>query len=56
MRPFFVGDNMILRYKQGFTEKIIDVESAELEDVYNCEVKNGIWRFKDNGSDNKGTN
>ena len=55
MRPFFVGDKMILRYRQGFTEKIIDVESAELEDVYNCEVKNGVWRFKD-GSNNKGTN
>lgn len=54
MRPFFVGDNMILRYRQGFTEKIIDVDYAEIEDFFSCEAKQGIWRFK-NGNDNKRT-
>jgi hypothetical protein len=46
---------MILRYRQGFSEKIIDVDYAEIEDFLQCEVKQGVWRFKD-GSYNKGTN
>lgn len=38
---------MTIRYKQDFTEKIIDVEYIEIEDVDIAEVKDGKWVFKD---------
>lgn len=38
---------MVLRIKQGFTEKIIDADYIEIEDVDIAEVKDGKWVFKD---------
>lgn len=38
---------MTIRYKQGFTEKIVEVDYLEIEDAKETEVKNGKWVFKD---------
>lgn len=38
---------MTIRYRQGFTEKVLDVEYLEIEDVDIAEVKDGKWVFKD---------
>lgn len=38
---------MILRIKQGFTEKVLDAEYLEIEDVDIAEVKDGKWVFRD---------
>lgn len=38
---------MVLRIKQGFTEKIIDADYVEIEDVDAAEVKDGKWVFRD---------
>lgn len=45
---------MILRYKVGFMEHIIDAERVEIEDVGIAEVKDGKWLFKDDGITLKG--
>ena len=38
---------MTIRYKQGFTEKIINVDYIEIEDMEQAEVKEGKWVFRD---------
>lgn len=38
---------MVLRIKQGFTEKIIDADYVEIEGMEQAEVKDGKWVFKD---------
>lgn len=38
---------MTIRYKQGFTEKIVEVDYLEIEDAKETEVKKGKWVYED---------
>lgn len=37
---------MTVRIKTGFTEKILDAEYVEIEEVDTAEIHNGKWVFK----------
>lgn len=41
---------MTIRFRQGFTEKVIDVDYIEIEGMEQAEVKEGKWVFKDEGA------
>lgn len=41
---------MTIRFRQGFTEKVVDVDYIEIEGMEEAEVKDGKWVFKDDDS------
>ena len=41
---------MILRYKVGFMEHIVDAEKVEIENASEALIKDGKWIFKDDPS------
>lgn len=40
---------MIIRFKTPDGDKIVDTDYIEIEGVFNGEVKNGKWVFRDAG-------
>lgn len=37
---------MTIRYRQGFTEKVLDVDYIEIEGIEEAEVKERKWVFR----------